>query len=270
MLALKPKKTSGTGYKPEKLRAGATLLMKPNRILNQPDVVVKFSSGGNVGSRPWIYGEHEEPSPVKSNPSQEVLLPRWLQAYYDPKSTTFWIPATGGGWTRVKSIDDYLKVDGKIPKDQVSLYRLRVQQQRSLIYVGPLSGRRPGIVETKEGLALVTSSFNLIEPRQGDWSFIRRWLEGRLGQEQLVHLYAYLKLGYEHLRDGKLSPGLFLAVTGKTGMHKTATQELIVTPILGGRTAEPWQYLTAGSPQEAGYLILAYKKGGGRNDSIQQ
>ena len=92
-------------------------------------------------------------------------------------------------------------------------YRLRVQEQHSLIYVGPLAGRKPGIIHTEEGLILINPGYKLIEPKEGEWSFIRRMLEERLGR-QAQHLYVYLKLGYEALRNGKLSPGLHLAIVG--------------------------------------------------------
>jgi hypothetical protein len=122
-----------------------------------------------------------------------------------------------------------------------------VQEQHSLVYVGPLAGRMPGIVQTKEGLVLVTKGFTLIEPRKGDWSFIQRMLLERMGEEQTRHFDLYLKLGYEDLRQGKLTPGLFLAIVGPVNMHKTCVQELIITPIFGGRVAEPHQFFTSAS-----------------------
>ncbi len=171
-------------------------------------------------------------------------LPRHIKAYYDPKSTIFWIPAEKG-WTRVKSIADYLKVNCRVTREEVGIYTLRVQEQHSLVYAGALAGRKPGIIRTDEGLVLVTTSFKLIEPKEGEWSFIRRMVEERLGNKQAKHLYIYLKLGYEALRDGKLSPGLFLAIVGPPDMHKTCVQELIITPVFGGRVAEPWQFFTS-------------------------
>ena len=170
-----------------------------------------------------------------------------VNAYYDPKSGTYWIPAVRGSWTRVKTIAPYLIHRCNISDKQTSEVTLLVQEYHSLVYVGPLAGRMPGIVETKEGLALVTKGFTLIEPRKGDWSFIQRMLIERMGEEQMRHFNLYLKLGYEDLRDGKLTPGLFLAIAGPVNMHKTCVQELIITPIFGGRPGEPHQFFTNGT-----------------------
>ena len=146
----------------------------------------------------------------------------------------------------MRTIADYLKVNCHIPKEQVGQVTLRVQEQHLLIYVGPLAGRRPGVIKTEDSLVLVPTGFKLIEPKKGEWNFIKRMLQERLGK-QAKHLYVYLKLGYEALRDGKMSPGLFLAIVGPPNMHKTCVQELIITPIFGGRVAEPWQFFTSAS-----------------------
>jgi hypothetical protein len=169
-----------------------------------------------------------------------------VRAYYDPKSATYWIPALKG-WTRVKTIRDYLIRRCGIIKDNVPEYTLRVQEQHSLIYVGALAGRKPGILRTKDGLVLVTAGFTLIAPKKGDWAFIERMLKQRMGEEQIEHFHLYMKRGYEDLRDGKMSPGLFLAIVGPVNMHKTCVQELIITPIFGGRPGEPHQFFTQGT-----------------------
>jgi len=68
-------------------------------------------------------------------------------------------------------------------------------------------------------------------------------LEGRLG-EDVEHLYAWLKLSYENLRDEKLVPGLLLSLVGPPDMHKTRTQELVISGVLGWRTAAPESYFS--------------------------
>jgi len=153
----------------------------------------------------------------------------------------------------VNSIKPYLMLRCQVSAEQVSKFTLQVQEQHSLVYAGPLAGRRPGIISTDKGLVLVTTSFRLTDPKPGKWRFIQRMLEGRLGR-QAQHLYVYLKLGYEALRDGKMTPGLFLAFVGPPNMHKTCVQELIITPILGGRTAEPWQFFTSATEFNGDFL----------------
>src|SRR5262249_45030604 len=98
-------------------------------------------------------------------------------------------------------------------------------------------------LQTDDGLVLVTRGFKLIKPATGEWPFIRKLLTGRLGDD-VIHFYVWLKLAYEHLRDGKLTPGLLLAITVDRDMHKTCPQDLIITPVLGGRHTEPDKYFS--------------------------
>jgi hypothetical protein len=127
-------------------------------------------------------------------------LPQIVRAYYDPKSGSYWIPA-GKRWTRVRNINTYLNLRCNTAKNLLSSQVLKVQEQHSLIYAGPLAGRQPGPIKTKNGIVLVTNGFDLIAPKEGDWSFIEALLTARLG-EDVVHLYIYLKLGYEDLQEG--------------------------------------------------------------------
>jgi hypothetical protein len=192
-------------------------------------------------------------SQVGDNGASEAKPPsrmlRHVNAYYDPKSKNFWIPAANNRWTRVGTIRNYLIHVCGVDSKETGRYTIRIQQERSLAYAGPLAGRRPGIIETEhDGLVLVTQGFKLIEPIKGDWPFIKQLLEERMGRTQAIHFYVWLKLAYESLRDGKLRPGLFLAIVGPRDMHKTCTQELIITPILGGRQpGYPWHYFTRGT-----------------------
>src|SRR6516164_7466456 len=139
-----------------------------------------------------------------------------IEIYYEPKTGKLWIPQKTGkvGWIQITRDDlvRYLSDEYNIPRGkQQDGYILSIVQEHPVRYAGPLAGRKTGLIKTEEGLVLVTESYRLIEPKRGDWSFIRKMLEGRLG-EDVDHLYAWLKLCYENLRDGQLVPGLMLAL----------------------------------------------------------
>jgi hypothetical protein len=108
--------------------------------------------------------------------------------------------------------------------------------------VGALAGHSTGPVKSEGKLLLITESYNLIEPRKGKFPVIEELLMARLGTEQIKHFYAWLKLGYEALRAGRLDPGLMLILVGPPNVHKTCVQELIITGLLGGREAQPYSF----------------------------
>jgi hypothetical protein len=192
-----------------------------------------------------------------------------IDVYYEPKTSKFWIPQKTGklGWVPITRDDlvRYLTEKHQIPRGkQQDRYIVAIIQEHPVKYAGPLAGRKTGLIRTEEGLVLVTESYRLIPPRKGDWTFIRQMLEGRLG-EDVEQLYAWLKLSYENLRDEKLVPGLLLCLVGPPDMHKTCTQELVVSGVLGWRTAAPESYFSHrtdfnGEFAAAEHLIISDKE----------
>jgi hypothetical protein len=104
----------------------------------------------------------------------------------------------------------------------------------------------------------VTSSPSIIEPKQGQWPLILAVTDGLLIHETLAvkdglpiheitdqtpYLFGWLKIAYEAVRDRKLMPGQALAIAGPRESGKSLIQALI-TEILGGRAAKPYQYMT--------------------------
>ena len=189
-----------------------------------------------------MHGSNDEPE------SFEVgdLLPDDFRVFYEPKSKTYWLPARGGDYTNIsrRDVPYHLMYCFYQRQDDVDKRIVQVQLQHSLAYVGSLPSWKKGPAKVNGEWLLITNSFKLIRPVEGDWSFIRRILEKRLGKD-VIHFYVWLKLSYESLRDGNLEPRLYLALVGPTEMYKTFTQELIITPILGGRpAADPYDYFT--------------------------
>jgi hypothetical protein len=192
-----------------------------------------------------------------------------IDIYYEPKTSKFWIPQKTGrvGWVPITRDDlvRYLTEKYQIPRGkQQDRYIIAIIQEHPVRYAGPLAGRKTGLIHAEEGLVLVTESYRLIKPREGDWSFIRQMLAKRLGDD-VEHLYAWLKLSYENLRDEKLVPGLLLCLVGPPDMHKTCTQELVISGVLGWRTAAPESYFSHktdfnGEFAAAEHLIISDKE----------
>jgi len=238
-------------------------MKQPRRI--QPEATVK--------SRPYVWGGNSD---YASKVAGKGVVDD-IDVFYEPKTSKFWIPQKTGevGWLPITRDDlvRYLTDQYGINRGkQQDKYIVALIQEHPVIYAGPLAGRKSGPIRTEDGLILVTESYRLIEPRAGDWSFICQMLEGRLG-EDVKHLYVWLKLAYENLRGGKLVPGLLLCLVGPPDMHKTCTQELIISGVLGWRTAAPESYFGHktdfnGEFAAAEHLIISDKEAKSSNDAF--
>lgn len=132
---------------------------------------------------------------------------------------------------------------------------LWVRQQRCLDEIFPaLPGYRAGIHELETGeRVLVRSEAKRIEPAQGEWPIIGKLVKGLLdlsdrhGEiDQSVYFFAWCKVALESLMRGK--PGCWRAghamiLAGPAGCGKSRLQENVITPLLGGRFADPQKFL---------------------------
>ena len=127
------------------------------------------------------------------------------------------------------------------PADQIML---DVQEMRDVDYSGPLAGYDAGIVSCNGHRALVTKPPKRVEAKEGKWPMINDILEQMFnleGADQRAHLYGWLQLAEESVRFSKPSPGQALVFAGPRNSGKNFIQD-IITVIMGGRTARPYQY----------------------------
>lgn len=175
------------------------------------------------------------------------------ELYYDRNSGRYWHLTDGGIWQAVKDSDaaDLLieaGVSRVTPADKslsdVDRHLLNVRNEHGIDWAGPLAGHPTGPQGMLGNQILVTQSFNLIEPAEGEWEVIYAILLGMLGNIQYLHFAATLKIFYESLRDDRYHPGQMIVFCGPPDCLKSFTQHQIVTPIWGGRSADAARYLT--------------------------
>lgn len=110
-----------------------------------------------------------------------------------------------------------------------------------------LAGYRAGVHYVNGRRILVPRSFSLIEPRElkspQDFRHIMALVNGLVGEEA-SYLLAHLKLDYLALRAGRLSGSTAVFIVGPTDCGKTALLDLVIAPLLGGRKANAYGYLS--------------------------
>jgi hypothetical protein len=182
----------------------------------------------------------------------EWLSATWTEIFFDHWRSRFFIRAANPEkWITVEAggARSQLARLG-VAQDNRSTLLHAVRLHNPVEYAGPLAGYKAGIYTIFGNQVLVTSSPMLIEPVRGRWMIVRKFFEGVWSAEQLPYLFGWLRLGYEALRSGKRRPGQALVMAGERDSGKSLTQKLI-TRVLGGRVAHPYQYMSGVTPFNA-------------------
>lgn len=122
-----------------------------------------------------------------------------------------------------------------------------MSSERTVHYAGPMAGYREGLICVGGTRILVTVSPRIIKAEPGDCRTIRAICEGLLGEGggvQLPYFYAWLRLSYLALRAGDTRGMPAIAFCGPKDCGKTFIQQHLITPILGGRMARPYPFMS--------------------------
>jgi len=182
------------------------------------------------------------------------------RAFYEKGGRLFWIQTSHRAWIPVdtSSVKRHLKAWKFIhfhhpvqlsPQEQELN---RIQTDCAVDYVGGVAGYRKGLRRICSHDVLVTSEPLLLAPTEGDFPLIRRFLEGLLnepddGIDQRDHLYCWLKTSLQSLYAGEASLGPAMILVGPAHAGKSYLQT-IITMMMGGRSANPYQYMTGQTP----------------------
>jgi hypothetical protein len=179
-----------------------------------------------------------------------------LECYYD--GTKFLIPTARGEWSHVDSrmLRIHLRRKGFTTNklDGENLTELEFAEheivQHPVAFSGALAGQDKGMIEDMNGArVLVTSSPKRITPQAGDFPILKKLLAGMFPEEdgnQSLFLFGWLKTARLAFKSGCFKPGQALVLAGEPESGKTLLRSLI-TEILGGRSAKPYQYMTGGT-----------------------
>ncbi len=199
-----------------------------------------------------IYLDKSSKARTAMLPSQALPLP---ELYYDGIGQCFWRENDQGGWQKIneKSLDAELLAQGFSAEheglealSESAKAKRSIQLQQDVAYVGRLAGCNSGLQNILGQRVLVTDSPSIILPKSGDWSTLRHFLQGLLG-EQVDYFYGWMKISREALTNGVFTPGQAFAIAGSANCGKSLLQNL-VTPLLGGRVAKPYHYMIGDTP----------------------
>lgn len=138
---------------------------------------------------------------------------------------------------------------------QAEITLLWLMQNHSVNYAGPLAGYPVGLHPCGSQNILVTEALTLPEPKAGKWPTIQLLAQSLFEDEnhdQISVVYSWLATSLKHLRNRMTDPTIpfshcpALVIFGSIGGGKSAFLDLIIAPLFGGRTANPFGYLKEG------------------------
>jgi hypothetical protein len=207
---------------------------------------VKFKRLGINGSGKWY--ELQD-----SSIDQERAI--YWGLIYDAAQSKLWQPNSDDNWMAVNESqakrvlkfyrkDALEKLDYDDKSAAVNAALSDVITCGNVDYAGPIAGWPKGVYYSASGQRmLVTVSPKMVEPKQGSWNTIKTLISQQLGEEQLTYFLGWMKWAHESLTNHTLDPGQLLVLAGPRDCGKTFLQEFVITPILGGRSANPYQYM---------------------------
>lgn len=195
------------------------------------------------------------------------------QIYFYPDSGNYYAEDAAGKWIKVSSsdVEDELRKlgfnDQRMNGEVLSALKeekRRIRRENNVDYVGPVAGYTAGWMKQDELKILVTSTTKLIEPVKGEFPLIDHILNELL-REKRKYFDAYCKTTHEGLElclnTKECTYGPVVIFAGPKNCGKSLVAATILTPLLGGKSEDPFQYFVGETPFNAeltgaGHLIL--------------
>ena len=183
------------------------------------------------------------------------------KVYFDFNRGNYWTRNKRGCWITMNET----QISRQLRADGVSSFRsdgyvsplderlLAIQGKMDVHYAGPLAGHHAGVLTVAEKRILITESPRLVTPAPGDWPTLDKLITGLLMDgdcDQRPYFYGWLKVAVEALAARQIRPGQMLALCGPHDCGKSLLQNLL-TILLGGRAAKPYQFMSGQSPFNA-------------------
>ena len=182
-----------------------------------------------------------------------------LDVYWENGGGGTYVISRGGAWKfypelKIKKlVNQTHKVFLGGERSEADDLLLYVMEHRCLDVVLPaLAGYPAGIYVIHGRRILVRQSPRFIQPKEGDWAMLKEWIDSRLnlsrdgGPDQTDYFHGQMRWAIESLTTGgpgNFAPGHISVYAGPAGCGKSFTQNHVITPMLGGRSADPSPYL---------------------------
>jgi hypothetical protein len=192
--------------------------------------------------------EHKIISGMEQFAKDHLIALNPLNCFYEHRGGHYWIPDINGNWIRVNERVANSHLAAQSTKENpISI--IQIITNHSIDYAGPLAGFPAGPLAFHNHTILVTESPAAVEPRRGSFPTILALMHGMFGLQgpQLHVMYSWIKVFYESLRANRLRPGQAVVLAGPVQSGKSLLQNYVLTPLFGGRQANPYSFMSGGT-----------------------
>jgi hypothetical protein len=198
---------------------------------------------------------------------------RMPEVYWDMNRQCYIRRADDGQWlseneTQIKALLAYKFFISRKAEDngmsEAEKRLIDVRSKNNINYAGPLAGWKAGfyheggkkLIITESPPTLDISKMGVAKPPM----LITQIVKSLFGEKQQWQLFlAWLKIARECLDSQKFRPGQLLVLCGPPNCGKSLLQ-LIITQVVGGREAAPYQFLAAGTSFNADLIAAEHLK----------
>lgn len=243
----------------KKLAAGAKITPRERKLLN---------TAKDNQSRP----QHDPPSAAFDPDKLAASINAW---WVNGDGSNYQLKDTSSYWLRVpesklllalqrRGVPGY-PVSGE-PLSRLDQTVLHIMEHRTLDRsIEAIAGYQDGVHSIKGSRVLVRRGPKLVTPKAGEWNTIHALLRGLLLLEdpacenpyiQIDRFHYWMSRAVENLYN---SPGVrlnsqILILAGPRGFGKSRLQHMVITPLLGGRSADPSRYLFGETTFNSGWM----------------
>ena len=181
---------------------------------------------------------------LKKEFEEAIDLP---EIWYSPQSDKFWMVDARDRYVQYPkgAVSTRLLHELEISKEDTSCLFAGIYKDKVVDFVTAIGGLPKGLLEIDGKKVLIPWEQRRIEPAEGDWSVIKQYLVGMLGEEQLEYYLGWLKTWVGSYYAYKPVPGQVLILVGETASGKTLLKSLHNHIFDGG--GQPLKYMTGGT-----------------------
>ena len=169
------------------------------------------------------------------------------EMFYQPDNDKIWMKDGRRRYVpyRKGAVVTRLEHEYELPRKESAELFAKTYKDHVVDLVTPIGGWPKGMHEISGKKVLVPWEQRRIEPKEGDWEIIRKFLTGMLGTEQLEYYKGWLQIWLSGFYNYKFVPGQVLIAVGETSSGKTLLKT-IHNHIVGGG-GQPLKYMTGGT-----------------------
>jgi len=181
---------------------------------------------------------------MKSIQSKSKIHKQPPEVYYHTAPDRFYMKDSDGNFRdyRKGPASARLGFEYGMSKEAQEIFFAEIYRDKVIDFVTEIGGARKGLREIGGKKVLVPREQRRIEPKEGDWTTLKKYFQGMLGDDQFEWYQGWLKTWLDGYYNYQNTVGQVLIAIGETSSGKTLLKEIHNHIFDGG--GQPLKYMT--------------------------